>query len=304
MFLFLFIDAEEACVGTDITPGSLGNDTITHANLDFTPNCILFAGDQNDVLDEVELKDAYGYIGFSSGSGSGDELAISWYGKDGGSGIDSQLNQSYAMRMRSYDSTKMEATNVSMGASEFVLDFDTKPATPKYFMFLALKLDNVFVENNGTTSTSTTVDQEVTGVGFQPQGVMFLSGNHTAFDADKDAIGVVNGFATEASGNNACATLTGKAGSPENAERRTDNADCIVTLATNGQAIENEGRVSAWDSDGFDLDWSTASAKSFGFIALSHTPGGAVATAPVLGRARFQPTLTRDVQRLRGFRNT
>ena len=67
IFLFFFIDAEEACVGTDITPDSTGNDTITHANLDFTPNCIFFAGDRNDALDEVELTHTLSFMGFSSG---------------------------------------------------------------------------------------------------------------------------------------------------------------------------------------------------------------------------------------------
>lgn len=307
-FLFFFIDAEEACVGTALTKASIGADTITHGNLDFTPNCIFFAGDSNASLDDHDADDTFGWFGFSDGS---NDLAISWFGNDNAAGMSSQLNQSNALFMRDgalAQGTRIAASLTSFGSSQFVVDYSTVPDTQKYFMFLALKINNVYVGNNEASSTSTSVDQTISGVGFQPQGVMFLSGNNTSFDADKesgsdDEIGITQGCATDEN-DNAGFGISGTE-DDESVWRRTDNNDSFRTIAPNGDTAENSGRVTddSWGSDGFDIDWATASAKKFGFIALSNE-AAAGATAPVLGRARFQPALTRDVQRLRGFRNT
>lgn len=161
----------------------------------------------------------------------------------------------------------------SMDTNGFTCNWTTSATAgrSKSFGYLAVKGGNWKV-GSGTSKTSTGT-QAYTGVGFQPSGVIFSSvcnSSSTAINAN-NRISFGGG---SSSSDNRC-VFAGDADGGTNSVTATiqKSAKCISVIteaATHTSSTVNaEASISTLDSNGFTLNWSTASATAFEFLYVA-----------------------------------
>lgn len=135
------------------------------------------------------------------------------------------------------------------------------------------KMATNFLVKKGTfTKTTTTGSQTITGIGFLPKAVIFWWTRQTAF-GEVVHVQVGYGFATNYSGTNQnCGTAFASndgAGSSNTGRRRSETY-CIILLSSGAPALGAQASVTAFDNDGFVLNWQTNEARAdiIHFVAL------------------------------------
>src|ERR1700694_1007498 len=120
-------------------------------------------------------------------------------------------------------------------------------------------------------TNSSTGDQAVTGVGFQPKALIFMESNpgsteDSAATSERTSFGVTDGTNMFAIGE-----LIASGNSPGNQPRGMNTSYCVATpsLVTTWAM---RGKLKTMDADGFTLTWDTASVvETFYYIAIEGT---------------------------------
>lgn len=120
------------------------------------------------------------------------------------------------------------------------------------------------------TSTGT---QAISGLGFQPEIVIFFSSGATADDTYQASyngmFGITTGTAAADNGSVAAATQDAQTtGAHQSSGRAAQKA---ITFCEWGEVVLSEADLDSFDADGFTLDWTTADAvaRKINYIAVS-----------------------------------
>lgn len=116
------------------------------------------------------------------------------------------------------------------------------------------------------TGNNTTNNQSVTGVGFTPKILIFWWTFNTA-DASAVNYQFGMGAAVSSSSRFALWSIAADAAATSDAARIHDNTKCLIACLANGTVVGAADFVSM-DSDGFTIDWTTATNTIFCFLAL------------------------------------
>jgi hypothetical protein len=208
------------------------------------------------------------FFGFGVSDGTND-FAAAFFGDDNvGTTIESsKLDTGSAVLLVNSSGVLLEATVDSLDADGFTLDFTTASgAAPKAFV-LCLK-GGQFKVGNDTQPTSVGT-KATTGTGFEPVGLVTITANSDDESTDNDGqfgIGAVGPAVTDQWAYY-IAQDGGQGSSNNGSELVTDS--CVV----NGfwtPAINSEGHLDSFDSDGFTLDWSDVDTtqRIFGYLAI------------------------------------
>jgi len=153
---------------------------------------------------------------------------------------------------------------VSFDADGFTLNH--VKATTGNVLFWALVLQGGNYKVNYLTRPTVTGDQVVTGVGFQPKGVLFFGeASSLAFGAEDSGAEFILGGGTQATGSTVQGVMWGgenNANNPANAHMHTSNSRVIVDLSLTSQSSQNLASYKSSDADGFTITWSTVQTGS------------------------------------------
>lgn len=253
--------AIEAKTGTINCPASTGNTGFT--GVGFQPKAIIFYW----TLQTADGTGADMALGIGTAASSSQENLIFMGADDNVSTSDSSRSSSNAACIRALTpgtaTVVMAADLVSFDADGFTLNFTTVTSGVDIH-YLALGGDSITNAAAGTqTSPAATGNQAVTGLGFQPDFVLFIWSRHTADDGSTNGNALLGiGAATSSTARWA---LQGRTTHSElNAEtakiQRTDH--CIVSLNTTADSINGSADFVSMDSGGFTINWDDATSDS------------------------------------------
>lgn len=132
----------------------------------------------------------------------------------------------------------------------------------------------LYKKGNFTAQTSTG-NQQITGVGFQPKALIFYYTTQTATGNSSASSGHGMGFTTGSSNSYAVATYSVAAGTSDTA--RVSSESKAIIILSGVSTIGGAASLVSLDSNGFTLNWQTAAAAAYiiHYIAL----GGSGLTA-------------------------
>lgn len=152
----------------------------------------------------------------------------------------------------------IEVDFVSHNADGFTVNVATTDGAARKVLYLAIggaDLSNVALKE--FTSKTSTGTQAITGVGFQPDSILFISNlNGTAAPNTRNGgffcYGAANSTSTETVFNQ---NLGENGGSTQNQQMQL--TDAVLSISNAGSTLW-KAILSSFDADGFTLDWTTA----------------------------------------------
>lgn len=235
----------------------------------FTPKAVLIWG-QNITSANSYATNNYGSFGFATSSS--DRKSMTWAADDNLATTNSARRSSSALCLYQFtDGTggiDGSADLTSMDSDGFTLSWTNLLATGQIIHYMALGGDDLTNAKTGTfsTVTSNTSNIAVTGVGFQPDCVIFLNTGNTASNSNSNSVRAGVGVATSTSSRWSTNWAdTDNVGSPSSASYLT-TSKCYGTALT---TIQSEGDLVSMDADGFTVSVTTATAgRLFYFLCL------------------------------------
>lgn len=253
-------------VGSFAMNTSTGNQTVT--GIGFTPKLILFFG--NDNASDGSAVD-YSYMQGAAASSTSRGCIHMISSDNVGTSVSRARNDvgKCITYINAAGTLLADADFVSHGSGEFTINVTTADAVARIINFIALggsELTNVFVGNSNEATV--TGDQAITGVGFQPDALLFFSGRATATASATGTIirytqGITDGTNDKGNGgavnHNATTSLTNSAISTSAVFQRTGSGSDIYTgVAT----------LSTMGADGYTLNWTTV-ASNFMYVYVA-----------------------------------
>lgn len=256
--------ALSAKVGTFTPPGSTGNYAVT--GVGFTPKALLlFVYKNQGTTNGGPIASVVGVsIGLASGSGTTAQVCAAWNVRG-----DSNYTTSVRWKEGAIASGSSSGANVvyidaslaSFDADGFTLNFASASTdfTAWYLVLGGSDLTQVALTALDTPTTTGT--QAKTGVGFQPDALMFLS---SAFNATSTSGYQSNGGAPQlgvcASGGDYAVSNWGNTFAGTTASYGRDDR-AIVLLKDFSSNVWGDATLSSMDSDGFTLNWQAVSTE-------------------------------------------
>lgn len=256
--------ALEQATGSFLIGTGAAATTVAVTGLGFTPKAILFwwngRTSGSDAAGRLSLNRGFGVAvsatdRFAVSSRSGDALATS----DGRSG-----HSSTACILSQASSIDGAADLQSMDGDGFTLEIDDAFPADLRIHYLALggsDITHAKTSSFAQTTTAAPTTQAITGIGFQPDALLFVSAMiNAAAPTSADTSSFMLGAAT-ASGSSSTeqAHYTGSSHAPaattvtRGSARRTE---VIATFNGARTALLNRGYLNAFQSDGFQLGWN------------------------------------------------
>lgn len=174
---------------------------------------------------------------------------------------------------------------VSMDSDGFTVNITTALGTASLVGYLAIKGGKWKVGTD--TQKTSTGTKGTTGLGFQPQGVLFgTTCGTTTTGVDTNARLCV-GASTGSSNNVSLWTGDADNSALMVADTIMSNSKCLV-MATEAVLVapttQAEANIDSLDSDGFTLNWTTAdaTARVFGYVAFGNSSVTAAVSAETL----------------------
>ena len=135
-------------------------------------------------------------------------------------------------------------------------------------IFDNIDIPSFFVKVGTFNSPTVTGSQSVTGIGFQPKALIFFGSTSSSDGASDNA--ELHFGATDQSLNKGAISVSDKHNVVTTLSRRAHTNASIVTLDPANGTINGRSNVTALDSDGFTLNWTTVAATAFRqrYIAL------------------------------------
>jgi hypothetical protein len=140
-------------------------------------------------------------------------------------------------------------------------------------------------------ANTSTGNQAVSGVGFQPTAILFWGNKLTAAGYGTGS-SLFMGAATSTTERWAIAVIGDDAAADSNTARRNTASACILSLISGAAAVDSQADLVSFDSDGFTINWSDAPASAWliHFYAL----GGSDITDAKAGRITGDPVAAGD----------
>lgn len=256
-------------VGSITQPTSTGNQSIT--GLGFQPKTIIFFWGGEETADGSAANSRLGF-GFAVSS---TQRGFVWIGDQNGVATTNSSHNFnttkcilFATENGTTPTTKADADFVSMDADGFTINWTTADATQRIVNYIALggaSLTNAFA--GSFQQNNTTTNQSVTGVGFQPDTMIVISGNSASLGAGSDpsiTIGVITSGAQKIShskGRNALAA------SPH--QDSVQKTDFLGWVGSNSDTpMQGEASFVSFDADGFTLISNPAGTRRHIYLCL------------------------------------
>lgn len=270
-------DVTNAEVGQFNAPAATGNSSIT--GVGFQPECVILLG-TNHTSDNT-LTDDFGTYSLGFASAAGEMGVMSGIIKNG---VDTMSTARYqrtdkclAMFAVSDPTTLThEATLASFDSDGFSLNYTTASASGKRVAYLAIRGGSFKVGSfTSPTVGALPVSQSTTGVGFQPNGIIFLTAGETASSSIQSHMRACIGSANSGASRFSCWTGDEDGATVQVTSTREDTGEvirvsdeAILSADTTTQALAD---LTSFDSDGFTLSWSarnTANAYQIIYMAF------------------------------------
>jgi hypothetical protein len=164
-----------------------------------------------------------------------------------------------------------EADLQSMDSTNFTLSWSTNNATAYRLHFIAVGGRRVSAKVLGWTMRTSTGNQSVTGVGFQPDVVLHAhaGSGFTATPPSTSGSAALGLSAMDVNGGQwANAIFSTDGASSSDAQRYERGDQCVVAIGGSLSKTKEASFVSM-DSDGFTIDYSTASSSASQVISLA-----------------------------------
>ena len=259
--LALGLAAAPTEAGFSFKKGSFSRSTATGSQsitgVGFQPKAIIFFWTQQTSAGLAA--DANGGAGFTTSSSN--ERAVAYFSDDALDSSNTSRRTSQTNCILIFDSSGTfgaQAALTSLDADGFTLAWTvTSGATADIVHYVALGGTDL---TNATASsfslTSGTGSQSVTGIGFQPDFIMFLDAFNATNDTTTTLVRNGMGFASSASSRAALAIAgdDGKDTSDTYSMQRTDNA--IAVLEEDGSSVNTLADLTSFDADGFTVNKS------------------------------------------------
>lgn len=245
-------------VGSLTVPAATGNQSTT--GVGFQPKCVFFWGNgqsSDALLQGAAAKAPNGYfqgIGVSSS-----QRVAGTESDDGVTANNTATDATKCIKRISGVTTTFAADLVSLDADGFTVNFTTANATAFVINYLALggaDLTNVALVS--ITSGSATGNAAKTGVGFQPDVVLFLGADN---GASNNSLNVGLGKSSSARGTSSQAANATTGGRVQSTSKCYTNLD-------GGASVRCEADLVSLDADGFTVNWTTANATTHAVYAL------------------------------------
>jgi hypothetical protein len=259
--------ALDSFVGNFALNTSEGNQAVT--GVGFRPKIVLFMPTPMTADGiQVDLRMAFG-----AGISSTERMVFEASSEDGQGTTDTASESSAALCLMLNNvgttTADVEADLVTLDADGFTINITTAPGTAYRVGYMALggaDLTNVaigdFAASNGSGN------QSVTGVGFQPDGIIFVLNRRGSMGAAGGDAHLSLGFATSSS-ERGCIGMFSNSGAATSQTTRHQRTDaCIISL---GGSTGNENGLAdfvSFDADGFTVNWSNAHDPQVGYIAF------------------------------------
>lgn len=275
-------DITDARVGTFAGPAVAGSAAVT--GVGFQPDAVLFvAGNRTGVTWDTIVAEGAQTIGFMSSATS--QASIGWSARDAQTALSNAHAWSGAQAITGLrrNALDQQAAFTSMDADGFTLNF-TQTGGASNYIYLALKggLFKMGTFNKNTAAGA----QSVTGLGFQPSGLMLLS------ESDNVAAATARASANPASNLSIGATDGTTSGSTWMHYRSIATTDTntftyntnIMKMGINTNAtVTNYGEATftSFNTDGFTINWTTsdATARNLIYWAIGGVLGDSVNVA-------------------------
>jgi hypothetical protein len=237
-------------VGQFTSPTSTGNQDITA--LSFQPQLVLMM--MNNRTAAGFETDAEMTIGGAVSSSS--RFHVSYAAEDFLSSCDSRHANNKCIAQYAIGPTLVEEADfVSFLSNGFRINWSTATASQRLIDYLCIgNVSNVAIKQ--FTSATSTGNQAITGVGFQPDAMaIFAMYAGTTPPANATDARILTGF-TDGT-NDRCVSAYVQDGTGNVVRAKKNNA-VINSLASGGSILERAS-LNSFDSDGFTLNWSTVS---------------------------------------------
>lgn len=253
--------------GSLLTPTSTGSLSV---NLGFQPNLIIFFGGQKVDPEGTSTEDISPFYGFAAQQVDlSIGQAVSYlYCKGGSAATSSVVGSSETTNcihtLSAVTPTDLfKASLTSFDSNGFTLNFNAVDASARRVYFIAYALDGALMKVGSFTSPSSATTKAVTGVGFSPQGAIFLvSGSERSAVAFFSGIGFDDGTNHVSMTMSAETGITGSLPGNRGGSCRATNLKSIVRQnpsGASGTIIYQEASIQSLDADGFTLNFTTSS---------------------------------------------
>jgi hypothetical protein len=255
-----------AKAGTFTSNAGTGSQAVTDPG--FQPSFVLFGSD----LGSFPAGNAQNIMGVGAASSSSAMAACAFRDRDAEATTNSgtiQVSDACFIALNSGGTVGRRASLTSFDANGFTLNWSTASAAGIGYLALAGGSYKVGVDTQNTTTGT----KATSGTGFTPTGLMLLGTNVAASAAENTSqmrfsLGASDGT-TE--GGTWIQSADGAADSDVDSRTYTDK---VIGFSTQASTTDAEADVSAFGSDGFTLDWTTAdaTAREFIYAAFGDTP--------------------------------
>jgi hypothetical protein len=256
-------------------PATVGH---SETSVGFQPDAVLFMGNESDnSLNTTSTRGGHGFgIGISSSDRHTD--AHRWRDLNTTDASSSGLDENYCLVFADDSTTPSLALDlVSMDANGFTLTTDVGDGTETpAVIYLAMK--GIDVDRGVLTQPTSTGNQSVTSLSFEPSALLFDGGDKATtngFEAKAEMVaGVATGSSERASFWIGCDSEV----SPYPSDTDLSTSAVIRSLTTGTPTLNAQADFVSMNSDGFTINWTTADStqRKIGWIALG--PAGVVTT--------------------------
>ncbi|MFH1141197.1 MAG: hypothetical protein V1724_05960, partial [Chloroflexota bacterium] len=240
----------------DLATGT-GNQAVT--GVGFQPDFLLFLSGFTGA-DDTALAGSELSLGLARSSTSQGAIVVGAQDaqSNNNSKVSRQLTTAAILLLKTTTAEDAIADFVSMDANGFTVNKSKAPAASTPIFYLALKGGQHLVGN--FTQPAATGSQSVTGVGFQPGSLLFLSGDAVAGTTivAPNTLSVGAGISSTARG-----SIWSQANNVDPSDTNSYTITSkVITLATSPSTLNAQADLTGFSSDGFILNWSAADATA------------------------------------------
>jgi hypothetical protein len=255
-------------------PASTGNKAITGTG--FAPDLVLQMHGNDGLTGAAPSSATRGAFGFGAMNSAGQQWAIAEISKDPSSTSDTwrvqRSDRSFVSMIYGSGTIQTEARYVSMDSNGFTQNFSAVSGTAGQVVSLALRgIGNRLGSFNSATSTG---NQVVTGLGFQPEALMIastgMSTSSTPTSQGRILIGAGDGTSQ------GTAWMEDEDAQEYSDVRSLDKTNKIISRTTASDTITGEAALTSFNSDGFTLNWTTVPSSAWQnmYLALNSSASG------------------------------
>jgi len=260
-----------------ITSGTTAGD-VDYTTVGFQPNFVMFMYTRQN---QADVAQNHAELGLGFASSSSEEGALVVVSEDGENTSDThraQLTDSVIYQLTpSTGNQNAQADFVSFITNGFTLHWSDLPNnTDDKFYYMAIKGGKYKVGAFTQPTTGTApFNQNVTGVGFQPTGLLLASFNHEAASTIQTQSRLSFGASDGTNDGAMWAGDKDNVGTTDTAEY--NDASKVIRLATEPSTTDAEAELESFNADSsgrFMLKWTTrndATAREIIYIALGNT---------------------------------